>query len=504
MATRTSTRKIRRYRATARRSPRSQSRRLELLLTAALAIPGLAISTPAVAQSPAESATLSLGYLDYQDHQKSVDGVKVQSPTLYFKVPVGSRTEIEGGFTYDSVSGASAFNLAPAAPAPPVVTPAPAPAPPPCHLLSIQSVAKASGHHSGSGGSSSGGSSSGGSGSSGSGNSGSSGSSSGGSSSGNPLCVNTPSTGGGSTGTGGGSDDEHEGNDDRYLASARLADRLSSATLGTFDDNRTAGDLKVTHYFDSFSVGVGAGYSTESDYDSASTLVESKIWTPNKNTTFALGVSANFDSVSSSADSTVDETKNTESFFTGVTQVLTPDAIVQSNLMFTTDSGYLSDPYRPDDNRPDSRQAFAWLTRYNQYIEPADAALHLDYRLYGDSWGVLSHTLEAAWYQPVTSWLILRPGLRYYSQSAADFYVYDPVAGDLNSEHFSSDQRLADFGGITVGVKLIADLGQGFSTSVGFDYLTQSSDLALGSSGDQTKRDSLDGEFVFIGLTKKF
>lgn len=503
MATRTSTRKSRRRPTMVRRTPTKRTHRLELLMSAAIALPGLALPHMASAQSAADSATLSLGYLDYQDHQRGVDGVKVQSPTLYFKVPVGPRTEIEGGFTYDSVSGASAFNLAPTPqqPAPPTILPPPPVTPPPCHLLSVQSVSKASGHHSssssgssGGGGSSSGGSSSGGSSSGGSGS--------------NPLCVNGVSTaGGGSVGTGGGGsgdDGEHEGGDDRHVAYARLSDRISSDTLGTFSDNRTAGDVKVTHYFDGFSLGAGVGLSTESDYDSLSTLVESRIWTPNKNTTFALGVSANFDSISSSADSSLDESKNTQSFFAGVTQVLNPDAIVQTNLMFTTDQGYLTDPYEPDDRRPDSRQQFAWLTRYNQYVEPFDAALHLDYRLYGDSWGILSHTVEAAWYQPVFSWLLVRPSLRYYSQTAADFYVYDPTVEDTASQHLSADQRLSDFGGVTAGVKLITDLGQGFSASVGFDYLTQSSDLALSSGGEKTKRDKLDAEFVFVGLTKKF
>ena len=47
------------------------------------------------------------------------------------------------------------------------------------------------------------------------------------------------------------------------------------------------------------------------------------------------------------------------------------NAIVQSNLTYSTGHGYYSDPYKPLDTRPDHRRTFAWLTRYNQYFRRA-------------------------------------------------------------------------------------------------------------------------------------
>ena len=60
--------------------------------------------------------------------------------------------------------------------------------------------------------------------------------------------------------------------------------------------------------------------------------------------------------------------RNSLEFLVGVTQALSPNSIVQSNLTYYTGHGYYSDPYKTLDTRPDERRTFAWLTRYNQYF----------------------------------------------------------------------------------------------------------------------------------------
>lgn len=516
----------------------SASEHLDILLTAALALPGLGIASEVKAQQSATDSTFfSVGYLDYQDQQKGGRGVSVQSPTLYFKAPIGPRTEIQGGLLYDSISGASSFSLSalqskptPATPTPVTPTP-PSVIPQNCKVLPIQALTRASGgtttpvvvapkppapkppsttpkppaNTGGStGGSSTGGNSSGGTNTT-------------------PICpagtvpiVSTATGGGSSNGSNNNGnstsgygnnnhENEHEEEDRRLYQNTLKSQSLSGNTneYGYFKDQRYAGDVKITHYLDSFSIGTGVGYSTENDYDSLTLVAETKIWTPDKNTTFALGVSGNFDTVASSADPILSESKHSQTFIVGVTQVLTANAIMQSNVTFNNQQGYLTDPYLPADDRPNSRQGFAWLNRYNLYIEPLDAALHLDYRLYNDAWGVLSHMFEAALYQPITEGFMLRPSIRYYTQSNADFYTYDgtPVT---SQSYYTVDQRLSSFGSVTLGLKAIAQLGAGFTGSVGYNVLTQDSALQLGTNKASTSRDSLTAQFIFVELSKKF
>ena len=58
-----------------------------------------------------------------------------------------------------------------------------------------------------------------------------------------------------------------------------------------------------------------------------------------------------------------------------------------------------------------------------QYISATNAALHLNLRTFGDSWGIRAHSLDAQWVQPLGKDWTVTPRLRYYSQSSAHFYT---------------------------------------------------------------------------------
>ena len=374
-----------RYRA------RNRRKKIKALLTAALAIPGIGISTTALAQSAPEPAEIRFLYGGYSDYQGSgTDRVSVNSPMLWLKTPLGADTTLEMSGVLDSVSGASPWYL----------------------------------------------------------------------------------------------------------------DSLSGASGLGIHEYRKAIDGKLTHSWERFSLGVGAAFSTEHDYESKSGSLEGKWWTEDKNTTLAAGFSADSDDISSSIDSTFNDTRHTQHYFFGVTQVISPNDIIQSNISYDDANGYLSDPYKPLDNRPRSRESWAWLTRYNRYLDSLDASLHLDYRLYHDSYGILSHTVEIALYKPFGDGWMVRPSIRYYTQKSADFFsaTFPP---ETVGGYFSADERMGTFGGVTVGVKLEKDLGRGFSASAGVDYLVQDPGLAL-SGGTKANVEKFYAPFFTIGIAKKF
>jgi len=140
----------------------------------------------------------------------------------------------------------------------------------------------------------------------------------------------------------------------------------------------------------------------------------------------------------------------------GFTQVLNRNAVIQTGISLTRQSGFLSDPYKQvwvdravlNDSRPDQRLLFAWTTRFRQYMERSRAALHLDGRLFRDDWDITSLTVEAAWKQPLGSAWEIAPSIRYYSQEAPGFYApfYLERPGD---GLWSSDYRLATYGAIS-------------------------------------------------------
>jgi len=126
---------------------------------------------------------------------------------------------------------------------------------------------------------------------------------------------------------------------------------------------------------------------------------------------------------------------------------------VYAGLGVTDHAGYLAEPYKLRDVRPEERLERAVSIRYRHFFDGPDAALHLDYRYFDDDWGIASHTLHTSWYQNVGLSFQVVPNVRYYSQSAADFYrPVDEFDLPLNV-HQSSDFRLSAYGAFTFGVK---------------------------------------------------
>jgi hypothetical protein len=285
-------------------------------------------------------------------------------------------------------------------------------------------------------------------------------------------------------------------------ASPLYHDTLSGASGKGIQDVRRAGDMKVSRYFERFSIGVGGGVSAEDDYFSEGGFLESKIWSEDKNTIVSFGGGGHYDEITSSDSSLFQDHRRTWDYGAGVTQILTPLSQVQTNITYSNSDGYLSDPYKGLDYRPRSRDQWAWLIRYVQALPEWGGSLHSDYRYYWDSWDVHSHTFEVALYQPINdSWAVV-PVVRYYSQGAASFFssVYPPE--DFEG-FYSADQRVSAFGSVTTGIKFVKDFGSGWSADTRFDFLQQHASWKLGSGGS-SRIDPFYGYFFVLGLNKKF
>jgi hypothetical protein len=110
------------------------------------------------------------------------------------------------------------------------------------------------------------------------------------------------------------------------------------------------------------------------------------------------------------------------------------------------------------ESRPDTRtrQSLYWVNK----VALGTEVLDLSYRRGKDSWAVDSDTLEGhVWIGLAPGWY-LEPHVRWYRQSAADFYtLYLPGASPPPS-YMSSDFRLAAFTATTFGVKLGFKVGR--------------------------------------------
>ena len=124
---------------------------------------------------------------------------------------------------------------------------------------------------------------------------------------------------------------------------------LSGASIG---DYRTAGDIKVTKYVGNQAVSVGAFVSSEQDFLSRGASLNVQFFSEDRNRTWLLGVAGNNDRINAINGVAPNSKRNSLEFVVGITQALSPNDIVQSNLTYYTGHGYYSDPYKPLDTRP--------------------------------------------------------------------------------------------------------------------------------------------------------
>ncbi|MEP7297082.1 MAG: DUF3570 domain-containing protein [Burkholderiales bacterium] len=296
-------------------------------------------------------------------------------------------------------------------------------------------------------------------------------------------------------------------------ATPRYHSAISGATMNMTDE-RHAGDVKVTRYFERSSFSVGVSKSKEHDYDSNALSLDASFSSDDNNRTWNVGVGYSSDKIGSTNDPALHEKKHTGEVMLGVTQALSGDDIVQVNLTYNRGRGFYSDPYKEPDIRPDRRDQRILLTRWNHHFADLGASLRTSYRFYSDTFGIKAHTLGAEWVQPFAGRFTLTPSLRLYSQSAASFYfdpVYDPDVGapyppgyfTNPPQYISPDQRLSAFGAITVGLKLGVQLAPDWSTDLKYERYEQRSNWRIGGNGSPGI-DPFKAQFFQLGVNKRF
>lgn len=296
-------------------------------------------------------------------------------------------------------------------------------------------------------------------------------------------------------------------------ATPRYHSAISGATP-RMEDERHAGDVKITRYQDRATYSLGVSKSKEHDYDSTAVSFDASFSSEDNNRSWNIGIGHANDKISSSNDANLHERKRTTEFMVGVTQAVSSNDLVQLNFTLNQGRGYYSDPYKEPDIRPRKRDQSILLARWNHHFEGIGATLRSSYRYYHDTFGINAHTLGAEWVHPVGGRFTLTPSLRFYSQSAARFYydpVYDPDVGapyppgyfTNPPEFISPDQRLSAFGGITVGLKAAVRLTPDWSADVKLERYEQRSDWRIGGQGSPGI-DPFRATWLQLGVSRRF
>lgn len=227
-------------------------------------------------------------------------------------------------------------------------------------------------------------------------------------------------------------------------------------------DRRSELSIGSRYYLENGSFAGNIGYSEENDYRAVYFGLNGERHFNQDLTTISAGLSYSSDDIFPSDallfNRVIKEDKQSSSLFVSVSQIINQVSSFQSALSITEQSGFLSDPYKLRDIRPDSKTQIAWSNSYRRFFVSANAALHVNYRYYHDDFGISSHTSDLSWHQNLGRRYQLVPQLRYYSQSAADFFTNVDDFLLPTSEYQSSDYRLSAFGAVSGGLSVIADM----------------------------------------------
>ena len=184
------------------------------------------------------------------------------------------------------------------------------------------------------------------------------------------------------------------------------------------------------------------------------------------------------------------ESKTVADVLIGVTQVLNRNALLQLNYTYSQSDGYLTDPYKIVsvieaeaagnlgeplyhlyENRPDTRSKHGLYAGTKWYF--GGDILNASYRYMTDDWGIDSHTIDLRYRFDIGNDSHLEPHLRYYTQSAADFYQRALLSNVAVPQYVSADYRLGELTGTTLGLQYGTRIGSG-EFRVRAEYFVQS------------------------------
>ena len=246
----------------------------------------------------------------------------------------------------------------------------------------------------------------------------------------------------------------------------------------SFKDEREAGTISWSYQLDPLtSHTLGAGYSHELDFQSLSLNTSISRDFNDKNTTLSAGLNLEYDAINPIGGAPVAmsdyalfekegaKSKQVQDLLLGVSQVMNRRWITQFNGSLDKSTGYQNDPYkivsaldatgntvgyvyekRPTDR---ARTSLYWGNKIALDHDTIDFSM----RYMSDDWGITSKTVDLRyrWMLPNNSYL--EPQLRYYEQTAADFYRLFLLQGAPLVQYASADPRLGQFTASTVGLK---------------------------------------------------
>ena len=295
----------------------------------------------------------------------------------------------------------------------------------------------------------------------------------------------------------------------------------------SFKDTRVQASVQwIKPLFKNNTFSVGSHFSKETDYLSIGANTNWAIDFNKKNTTLSLGVASSYDQVKPIGgihdpltlravtlapsnggyeggegdgidynDSQVvppnggiiatSDNKNNQDLLLGLTQVINRRMLMQFNYSYSAVSGYMNDPYKilsvinnngetqeyRYENRPRNRTKQAFFMQGKYHFD--SGIMSLSYRYMTDDWKITSSTVDFHYHQYLIHGFYIEPHLRFYTQTAAEFYQPYLNNSDVIPQYASADYRLGALDTYTIGIKVGTPKKNGQGMTLRLEYYMQ-------------------------------
>ena len=223
----------------------------------------------------------------------------------------------------------------------------------------------------------------------------------------------------------------------------------------------------------------GSHVSREKDYQSLGVTGKASFDLDSKLTTLTVGAGMNWDDVfpiggitaglvpSSQPSGPSSQSKQVASAMFGVSQVLTRRWLVGASVSLDAEHGYLTEPYKVvsvveastgipiedlTEQRPGTRRRLS--LQLDSVAHFRTDLLYVTLGHYRDDWGIGAASIDLRYRHPANELVWIEPHLRYYAQSAADFFHIGLIEGQPLPGFASADYRLGTLDTVTAGCTL--------------------------------------------------
>ncbi|MDH4046916.1 MAG: DUF3570 domain-containing protein [Gammaproteobacteria bacterium] len=225
------------------------------------------------------------------------------------------------------------------------------------------------------------------------------------------------------------------------FAANYYVDMVSSAsidvitTASPYTEERTQYSLSMDYLRGNTTMSAGYTSSVESDFDATTYNLSVSQDMFGDLTTLTLSYAFGDDIVGRSDDPAFSRDNTRQHYGMSLTQIMTRNLITSVNFEVITDEGFLNNPYRSvryadsgspagyayePELYPHTRTTSAVGLRARYYM-PWRAALQGEYRFFGDTWDITSHTAAVTYVHPMGPWTFTGK-YRYHDQTGAHFF----------------------------------------------------------------------------------